>query len=134
MKWLEEPTQAASLALLPLRPAGQPRALAFGMLVLASPDTQRYQEDMATDFLERIAEIASAALSRLTTPGGSGTGTTPSAAAAAPAAGAAAEAGAARMAVATPASAMGEVPSGAGDGAEAGPALVPAEHVPAESR
>ena len=71
VKWLDEPTQAASLALLPLRPAGQPRAPAFGMLVLASPDTQRYQEDMATDFLERIAEIASAALSRLTTPGAS---------------------------------------------------------------
>ena len=65
VKWLEEPTQAASLALLPLRPAGQPRAPAFGMLVLASPDTQRYQEDMATDFLERIAELASAALSRV---------------------------------------------------------------------
>ncbi len=66
VKWLEEPTQAASLALLPLRPLGQPRAPAFGMLVLASPDAQRYQEDMATDFLERMAEIASAALSRLT--------------------------------------------------------------------
>jgi uncharacterized protein len=38
---------------------------AFGMLVLASPDPQRFQAGFATDFLERIAELASAALSRL---------------------------------------------------------------------
>ena len=38
---------------------------AFGMLVLASPDPQRFQSGLATDFLERIAELASAALSRL---------------------------------------------------------------------
>jgi uncharacterized protein YigA (DUF484 family) len=37
----------------------------FGLLVLASPDSTRYQADMAIDFLERIAELASAALSRL---------------------------------------------------------------------
>jgi uncharacterized protein YigA (DUF484 family) len=35
------------------------------MLVLGSPDPQRYQAGMATDFLEHIAELASAALSRL---------------------------------------------------------------------
>ena len=34
---------------------------AFGMLVLASPDPQRFQSGMGTDFLERIAELASAA-------------------------------------------------------------------------
>ena len=38
---------------------------AFGMLVLASPDPQRFASGMGTDFLERIAELASAALSRL---------------------------------------------------------------------
>jgi uncharacterized protein YigA (DUF484 family) len=55
-----------SLALLPLRPgAVSGTAPAFGMLVLASPDPQRFQSGMATDFLERIAELASAALSRL---------------------------------------------------------------------
>mgnify|MGYP003598843252 FL=1 len=70
VKWLDEPTQAASLALVPLRPLGEARAPAFGMLVLASPDTQRYTEDMATDFLERIAEIAGGALSRITQPKG----------------------------------------------------------------
>ena len=61
--WLNEPPQAVSMALLPLRvEAGQP---AFGLLVLASPDAQRYHADMGTDFLERIAQLASAALSRL---------------------------------------------------------------------
>jgi uncharacterized protein len=33
--------------------------------VLASPDHQRFQSGMGTDFLERIAELASAALMRL---------------------------------------------------------------------
>ena len=62
-KWLPEPHAAVSIALLPLRPeAGAP---AFGMLVLASPDSQRYNPDMGTDFLERIAELAAGALSRL---------------------------------------------------------------------
>jgi len=32
---------------------------------LASPDVRRFQTDMGTDFLERIGELASAALSRL---------------------------------------------------------------------
>lgn len=63
VQWLDEPEAAASLALLPLRQSAS--APAFGLLVLASPDSQRYQADMATDFLERIAELASAALSRV---------------------------------------------------------------------
>lgn len=63
VRWLEDPEAVASLALIPLRASqGAP---AFGLLVLASPDSQRYQAGMATDFLERIAEISSAALSRL---------------------------------------------------------------------
>ncbi|HOV19736.1 DUF484 family protein [Ottowia sp.] len=63
VQWLEDPQAAASLVLLPLRAsAGAP---AFGLLVLASPDSARYQAGMATDFLERIGELASAALSRL---------------------------------------------------------------------
>jgi uncharacterized protein YigA (DUF484 family) len=61
VQWLEEPAAAASLVLLPLR-LGE---ATFGLLVLASPDSTRYQADMATDFLERIAELASAALSHL---------------------------------------------------------------------
>ncbi len=63
LHWLEEPERVQSLALLPLRAA--PQEAAFGLLVLASPDSQRYQAGMATDFLERIGELASAALSRV---------------------------------------------------------------------
>jgi uncharacterized protein YigA (DUF484 family) len=66
VRWLDEPNAAMSIALIPLR-AGAVNAPgpAFGMLVLASPDPQRFQSGLATDFLERIAELASAALSRL---------------------------------------------------------------------
>jgi len=64
--WLDDTAMAMSVALLPLRdgPANS-TGPAFGMLVLASPDHQRFQSGMGTDFLERIAELASAALSRL---------------------------------------------------------------------
>lgn len=64
--WLEQPAQAVSLALLPLRvlDAGN-QGPAFGMVVLASPDSQRYTSTMGTEFLARIAEVASAALSPL---------------------------------------------------------------------
>jgi uncharacterized protein YigA (DUF484 family) len=61
--WLAEPHAAVSIALIPLRP--EPDAPAFGLLVLASPDAQRFNPEMGTDFLERIAELASGALSRL---------------------------------------------------------------------
>ena len=66
-QWLDEPTSAKSMALIPLRAdavAGNPTA-AFGMLVLASPDPTRYTVDMGNEFLVRIGEIAGAALSRL---------------------------------------------------------------------
>jgi len=64
--WLPEPATAMSIALIPLRTGPADGAgPAFGMLVLASPDPQRFQSGFATDFLERIAELASAALSRL---------------------------------------------------------------------
>ena len=63
VQWLAEPAQAASLALLALRSApGQP---AYGLLVLASPDAQRFNSQMGTDLLERLAELAGAALSVL---------------------------------------------------------------------
>ena len=85
VSWLSDPSSATSLAMLPLRmrepgqtwggmapiPAPlagtmQPALLpAFGMLVLSSPDPQRFNSSMGTDFLERIAELSSAALSRL---------------------------------------------------------------------
>ena len=64
--WLADPGAALSIALVPLRSGPANGAgPAFGMLVLASPDPQRFEAGLATDFLERIAELASAALSRL---------------------------------------------------------------------
>jgi uncharacterized protein YigA (DUF484 family) len=52
-----------SLAMLPLRVGAQPGA--FGLLVLGSPDKERFHITMGTAFLTRIGELASAALSRL---------------------------------------------------------------------
>ena len=63
-QWLEDPASAKSMALIPLRPGGTDTG-AFGMLVLASPDPTRYTADMGTDFLARVGEVASAALTRL---------------------------------------------------------------------
>ncbi|TWO72137.1 DUF484 family protein [Caenimonas sedimenti] len=66
VNWLDDPATAMSVALIALRPgAVNSPGPAFGMLVLSSPDPQRFQAGLATDFLERIAELASAALSRL---------------------------------------------------------------------
>jgi uncharacterized protein YigA (DUF484 family) len=64
--WLDDTAMAMSVALVPLRAGAiNTPGPAFGMLVLASPDPQRFQSGYGTDFLERIAELASAALSRL---------------------------------------------------------------------
>jgi uncharacterized protein YigA (DUF484 family) len=71
ISWLPQPQAATSLAILPLRglPIGGGVAggvaPAFGLLVLASPDAQRFNSTMGTDFLARIADLASAALSEL---------------------------------------------------------------------
>jgi uncharacterized protein YigA (DUF484 family) len=62
-QWLETPAQALSIAMVPLRHERQEGA--FGLLVLASPDPTRYSAEMGTDFLARIGEVASAALTRL---------------------------------------------------------------------
>jgi uncharacterized protein YigA (DUF484 family) len=63
VQWLAQPAQAASVAVVPLRRAkGQP---AFGLLVLASPDSQRFHSHIGTDFLSRLADLSSAALLRL---------------------------------------------------------------------
>ena len=61
---------ATSLALIPLtrfENVGTP-AQSFGMLVLGSPDPTRYTAEMGVEFLARIGDVASAALSRLLTP------------------------------------------------------------------
>jgi uncharacterized protein len=62
--WLpDEGSSTRSVALLPLRKGLDPTA--FGLLVLGSADAGRFQMGMGTAFLERIAETASAALSKL---------------------------------------------------------------------
>ena len=65
-KWLPEPAAAKSVALIALRSGEATQA--FGLLVLASPDGERFTSGMGTDFLQRIGELASAALSRLRSP------------------------------------------------------------------
>jgi uncharacterized protein YigA (DUF484 family) len=61
--WLEDAPAVQSLALLPLRVGAAPEA--FGLLVLGSADPGRFTADMATDFLARISETSSAALTCL---------------------------------------------------------------------
>ena len=41
------------------------RLMAFGLLVLGSPDPTRYTADMGLEFLTELGEVASAALARL---------------------------------------------------------------------
>lgn len=61
--WFDDAAGVQSLAMLPLRVGADPAT--FGLLVLASADKDRFQITMGTTFLERIAELASAALARL---------------------------------------------------------------------
>jgi uncharacterized protein len=62
-RWIDDAESIQSIAMLPLRVGAAPEA--FGLLVLASPDPQRFASDMATDFLSKIGETASAAMSCL---------------------------------------------------------------------
>jgi hypothetical protein len=59
--WLAEADTVRSTVLLPLRAGGT----AFGLLVLGSPDPERFSAAMATDFLVHIGETASTALAPL---------------------------------------------------------------------
>ncbi|MET3119582.1 uncharacterized protein YigA (DUF484 family) [Undibacterium sp. GrIS 1.8] len=64
--WIETDEKIESVAMLPLRislGAGSPNT--FGLLVLGSPDPARFTKEMATDFLVKIADTSSAALSCL---------------------------------------------------------------------
>jgi uncharacterized protein YigA (DUF484 family) len=63
VSWLPDPSSVMSLAMIPLRHGADDGA--FGLLVLGSPDPTRYSADMGTEFLLRIGEVSSAALSRL---------------------------------------------------------------------
>jgi len=59
---LPDQEEAQSIAVLPLRMGAAPQA--YGVLVLGSPDSQRFSAQLGTAFLERISELASAALAR----------------------------------------------------------------------
>jgi uncharacterized protein YigA (DUF484 family) len=61
--WLDDAAHMQSVALVPLRAAGADES--FGLMVLGSPDPQRFAADLATDILARIGEIASARLQPL---------------------------------------------------------------------
>ncbi|MES2933260.1 MAG: DUF484 family protein [Pseudomonadota bacterium] len=61
VRWLEDTETIQSTAIIPLRLDAESNA--FGLLILGSPDAQRFTDDMATDFLNDIGETASAALS-----------------------------------------------------------------------
>ena len=65
-RWLPHAAQAKSLALVALRASLD--APVSGLLVLASPDAQRFHSGMGTEFLERLGELAGAVLSRLQAP------------------------------------------------------------------
>lgn len=65
--WFEDGgASTRSMAMMSLRVGAS--AQAFGLLVLGSADVNRFDPAMGTAFLERIAEIASASLSRLLAP------------------------------------------------------------------
>lgn len=61
VRWLDAAGGVGSTAIVPLRANGA----TFGLLVMGSPDAQRFGAHMATDFLVHIGESASAALAAL---------------------------------------------------------------------
>jgi len=61
VRWLDDAATIRSTVLLPLGQPGQ----SFGLLVLGSPDPERFTSDMATDFLGHIAATATTALQPL---------------------------------------------------------------------
>ena len=61
VRWLEDADGVRSTVLLPLISDGQ----TFGLLVLGSPDDERFSPAMATDFLVQLGQSASAALAHL---------------------------------------------------------------------
>ncbi|HJV87247.1 MAG TPA: DUF484 family protein [Noviherbaspirillum sp.] len=61
--WIDDAESIQSIAMLPLRTIDAPQA--FGLLVLGSPEPHRFTADMATDYLSKIGETASAAMTCL---------------------------------------------------------------------
>ena len=72
VQWLADPASVQSVAIIALRatrcedtPQTAAEQPVIGLLVLASPDPQRYFEGMGTTIIERLGDLASAALSHL---------------------------------------------------------------------
>jgi uncharacterized protein YigA (DUF484 family) len=63
VRWLEGADQVRSTVILPLRLDGTSET--FGLLILGSPDPQRFTAEMATDLLSNIGDTSSAALACL---------------------------------------------------------------------
>ena len=63
-RWLADAEHIKSVVILPLRKPGV-KGAAFGLLVMGSPDPERFTSLMATDFLVHIGETASVALAQL---------------------------------------------------------------------
>ncbi|KQV55539.1 MULTISPECIES: DUF484 family protein [unclassified Duganella] len=64
VRWLDDAQQVKSTVILPLRKPGG-KGPAFGLLIMGSPDPERFTSLMATDFLVHIGETASVALAPL---------------------------------------------------------------------
>ena len=63
LHWLPSGTVVGSWALLPLRLRSDGDA--FGLILLADADPERFSTRMGTDFLQHMGELSAAALSRL---------------------------------------------------------------------
>ena len=61
VRWLEQADEVRSTVLLPLTADG----VTFGLLVMGSPDAERFSPMLATDFLVQLGQSASAALAPL---------------------------------------------------------------------
>jgi uncharacterized protein len=64
VRWLDDSASIQSAVIVPLRQPGV-KGPAFGLLVMGSPDPERFTALMATDFLVHIGETASVALTPL---------------------------------------------------------------------
>lgn len=61
VRWLDQADAVRSTVLLPLTADG----VTFGLLVMGSPDAERFSPMLATDFLVQLGQSASAALAPL---------------------------------------------------------------------
>jgi uncharacterized protein YigA (DUF484 family) len=64
VRWLDDAAAIQSTVIIPLRKPGT-KAGTFGLLILGSPDSERFTALMATDFLVHIGETAGTALQPL---------------------------------------------------------------------